>query len=297
MSSTPDEFLQFYRTQSEVTDPKEHAHLYAALPEPVEDLCKTLQNILFHNWKIYAEGIDLSAERRAEIEIRPIARLLARIQEVDGQPWDIKRAVDRRVVVDCRHFATLLCSILRHRNIPARTRHGFASYLVEGHRQSHVVCEYWDFAGDRWVTVDADTVRHDMPAGQFITADAAWRGVSSGALDPQQFGYAPDVRGAWCVRWEVVRDFAALNKREMLTFDIWGINASNAHDAALSSDDAALLDQITALLSDERRQFPTLRSIYETDARLRVPPVIRSEPYTTGRKHLIDLRSDGSMAV
>lgn len=297
MRSTADDMLQYYSTQSAVTDPKDYAHLYDALPGAVEDISKELQNILLHNWKVYAGGLQLTEQRRAEIEIRPIARLLARIQEVDARPWGVERAIDSRVVVDCRHFATLLCSILRHRGIPARTRHGFASYLEPGHSQSHVICEYWDSFHDRWVAVDPDTVQQDMPLDQFMTADTAWRGFMAGDLDPNQFGYASDVRGAWCVRWEVVRDFAALNKQEMLTFDVWGLNATYAYDDSLSPQDAALLNHITTLLKDDRQQFASLRAIYETDERVRVPAVIRSQPYTTGLTHVIDLGLDGSMHV
>lgn len=268
---------------------------YDSLPDTVEGVSKELQNILLHNWKVYAGGLQLSEPRRAEIEIRPIGRLLARIGEVDARPWGVERTIDSRVVVDCRHFATLLCSVLRHRGIPARTRHGFASYLEPGHSQSHVICEYWDSAHERWVPVDPDTVRQDMPLDQFITADAAWRGLMRGELDPGQFGYASHVRGAWCVRWEVVRDFAALNKQEMLTFDVWGLNASYAHDDSLSPQDVVLLDHITALLEDGRRQFTALRAIYENDERVRVPRVIRSQPYTSGLTHMVDLGFDGSM--
>ena len=296
MRST-DDMLEYYGTHSAVTDPKDHAHLYDSLPDTVEDISKVLQHILLHNWKTYAGGLQLTEQRRAEIEIRPVARLLARIQEVDARPWGVERPVDSRVVIDCRHFATLLCSILRHRAIPARTRHGFASYLEPGHSQSHVICEYWDAAENRWVAADADTMQHDVPSDRFVTADAAWRGVLAGELDAAQFGYAPDVRGAWCVRWEVVRDFAALNKQEMLTFDVWGLNASYEYNDTLLPQDAALLNHITTLLQDDRQQFEALRAIYETDERVRVPVVIRSQPYTTGLTHVIDLTLDGSMHV
>lgn len=295
MQASSDDMLQYYAAQSAVTDPKQYAYLYDSLPDTALEISRELQNILLHNWKTYAGGVQLTEQRRAEIEIRPIARLLGRIEELDARPWSVERPMDSRVVIDCRHFATLLCSILRYRGIPARTRHGFASYLQPGHSQSHVVCEYWDATERRWVAVDADTVQQGMPGDRFVTADAAWRSVVAGDMDAAQFGYAPDVRGAWCVRWEVVRDFAALNKQEMLTFDVWGLNASYQYDEDLLPQDAALLNRIATLLEDGRRQFATLRAIYEADERVRVPTTIRSQPYTTGLTHVIDLTADGSM--
>jgi Transglutaminase-like superfamily len=290
-----EDMLACYSTQSKISNPGTYAFLYDSLPESVEDISSTLQNILLHTWKVEAHGLQLNQQRRAEIEIRPISRLLERIQNIDARSWGEIRPLDSRVVVDCRHFATLLCSILRHKGIPARTRHGFASYLESTHSQAHVICEYWDASADRWVATDPDTARFDLSGDQFITADAAWRGVHSGSLDAAQFGYAPDLCGAWCIRWEFVRDFAALNKQEMLTFDIWGINANYDYNAALLPQDAALLNHIAALLQDNRAHFKALRDIYDTHEGLRVPTTISSQPYTTGIMHTIDLKLDGSL--
>lgn len=289
--------LDFYRQQSAITDPGEHVAVFGDLPAAPAEIGRILHNVLVHNWKIVAAGLALDAQRRADIETRPVARLLQRIQEADALGWDVERDIGQRLVVDCRHFATLLCSILRHRSVPARTRHGFASYLQAGHSQSHVICEYWDEAGGGWARFDPDTLQPCDGESRFISADAAWRGIGAGELDPTTFGYAPDLKGGWCVRWELVRDFAALNKQEMLTFDIWGLNATYPYDAPLDPGDASLLDEIAALLHDEGGNFAALRAIYERDERVKVPRAIRSQPYTTGRMETIDLVLDGSMAA
>jgi hypothetical protein len=289
--------LDFYRKQSAITDPGEHAPAFGGLPSAPAEIGPLLHNVLIHNWKIAAAGLALDEQRRADIETRPVARLLQRIEEAGALGWDVERDIGQRLVVDCRHFAALLCSILRHRSVPARTRHGFASYLQAGHSQSHVICEYWDDARGRWARFDPDTLQPCDDETWFISADAAWRGIRAGVLDPAMFGYAPDLKGGWCVRWELVRDVAALNKREMLTFDIWGLNATCPYDAPLEPADASLLDEIAALLRDEAGTFAALRAIYERDERVKVPRVIRSQPYTTGRMDTIDLVLDGSMAA
>lgn len=289
--------LIFYTTHSAVTDPGDHAELYDLLPKTIGDVSKTLHHILLQHWKAAAEEPYESSRRCADIEIRPIAKLLSRIRDVDTRSWDHPRLENSRVLVDCRHFATLLCSVLRHRGIPARVRHGFASYLEYGHNQSHVVCEYWDEAEARWVVADPDTLQHDVSTEQFTTADAVWRALRMGGVDPMLFGYGPDLRGSWCVRWEVVRDLAALNKQEMLTFDIWGMNAHYGYNQELSLADAALLDHIAALLADGDRHLSVLNEIYATSERLRVPPVIITHPYTTGIRHSVDLLLDGSMRL
>lgn len=289
--------LDFYRKQSAITDPGEHAAVFDGLPAARAEIGPLLHNVLIHNWKIAAAGLALDEQRRADIETRPVARLLQRIEEAGALGWDVERDIGQRLVVDCRHFAALLCSILRHRSVPARTRHGFASYLQAGYSQSHVICEYWDDARGRWTRFDPDTLQPCDDETRFISADAAWRGIRAGVLDPAMFGYAPDLRGGWCVRWEFVRDVAALNKQEMLTFDIWGLNATYPYDAPLEPADASLLDEIAALIHDEAGTFAALRAIYERDERVKVPRVIRSQPYTTGRMDTIDLVLDGSMAA
>lgn len=290
-----DDWLAFYLEQSAITNPRQRAGAFDFLPSEAAEISELLQNVLIHNWKIRSAGIVIDERRRLDIETRPVARLLERIDEAATLPWDVERDIERRIVVDCRHFATLLCSILRHRSVPARVRHGFASYLQPGHSQSHVICEYWDAVASRWERFDPDTLQPCADDSRFISADAAWRGIRAGILDPEQFGYAPDLRGAWCVRWEVVRDFAALNRHEMLTFDIWGLNGTYPYDAPLEPGDALLLDEIALQLRDERINFAALRAIYERDSRLRVPRIIHSQPYTTGRTEMVDLTLDGSM--
>lgn len=291
------DLLDFYRGQSAISDPREHAAVFDELPSAPAEIGPLLHNVLTHNWKIAAAGLTLDERRRADIETRPVARLLQRIEEAGALGWGVERDIGQRLVVDCRHFATLLCSILRHRSVPARTRHGFASYLQEGHSQSHVICEYWDEAGGHWERFDPDTLQRCGDETRFISADAAWRGIRAGALDPAMFGYAPDFRGGWCVRWELVRDFAAINKHEMLTFDIWGLNATMPFDSSPDPADAALLDEIATLLRDEHSNFAALRALYEGDERVRVPRVIRSQPYTTGRMATVDLVLEGSMTA
>lgn len=289
--------LDFYRKQSAITDPRAHAAVFETLPAAPAGIGPLLHNILIHNWKIAAAGLALDERRRADIETRPVARLLQRIAEAGELGWDVERDVGQRLAVDCRHFATMLCSIMRQRSVPARTRHGFASYLQEGHSQSHVICEYWDKDSNRWARFDPDTLQSCDSESRFISADAAWRGIRAGVLDPAMFGYAPDFRGGWCVRWEMVRDFAAINKHEMLTSDIWGLNATMPYDASPDPEDASLLDEIAARLRDERGNFAALRAIYERDERVKVPRVIRSQPYTTGRMETVDLVLDGSMTT
>ena len=65
------------------------------------------------------------------------------------------RLPGKRVVSNCRHFSTMLCAFLRHKDFPARARCGFSAYFEPGKYVDHWVCEYWNSGEARWVQVDA----------------------------------------------------------------------------------------------------------------------------------------------
>lgn len=86
-----------------------------------------------------------------------------------------------------------------------------------------------------------------------------------------------------------MRDFAALNKIELLPWDCWGL--ADKSEKEITSDDLSLLDQVAALTLAGDEQFTQVRSLYEGDNRLRVPAVIRS--YTDAGVQMVDLTTGG----
>ncbi len=109
-----DTILNYYRTQSPITDPQEHTALFENLPSDLPGLHQIIQNVLIHNWKIRKFHRHLLEGRTHEYEIRRIAPLLSRILELDNQPLTVTRPTEKLAIIDCRHFATLLCAILRY---------------------------------------------------------------------------------------------------------------------------------------------------------------------------------------
>ena len=114
------------------------------------------------------------------------------------------------------------------------------------------MCEVWDEARDVWRLVDAqiDAVQRDalpiafdpldVPRTQFLVAGDAWQRCRRGGADPQQFGIL-DLRGLWFVRGNLVRDLAAMAKRELLPWDGWGLMATREDGDA---EEMALLDRV-----------------------------------------------------
>jgi hypothetical protein len=297
--------LAYYASHSPITDPGAYMALLQELPVEIPALCKILQGILMHHCSAGLRGVELSDERREEQELRWVARMLARIVELDDRPLLEPRQPDRRLVVCCRDFATLLCAALRHRGVPARARCGFAAYfrdcpdLAADFYVDHWACEYWNADERSWVLVDAeiDEVERqhyqiqidtlDLPHDQFLLAGRAWQLCRSGQADAERFGLGSDgMRGLWYIQSQLVRDLAALNKMELLCWDCWGLG-DRGPDDQVSGTEHALLDCVAALTQQATAAFAELRVLYATDPRLRVPPVINS--YTRKGVRRIDL--------
>jgi hypothetical protein len=143
------------------------------------------------------------------------------------------------------------CAALRHHGVPARARVGFATSFVPGFHDDHWVCEY--AVEGRWRLLDpqlGEAVRRhfgiafspaDVPRAAFLVAGEAWRRLRAGAMDPATIGVqAGGLRGAWFVGSNVLRDLAALNKREMLGWDYWGLSAGFSRPGSVVPEAAAL---------------------------------------------------------
>jgi hypothetical protein len=178
--------------------------------------------------------------------------------------------------------------VLRHHGVPARARVGFADYFTPGFNEDHWVCEY--HRGDRWRLLDpelGERVRahfkipftpDDVPRGRFLTAGEAWLRLRRGALDSATCGVSSDgIGGAWFVAGNVVRDLAALNKREMLAWDAWGIMREWGRGKQLSEPVSARLDAVAALIAPSPPDWKAIRETYDGDDTLRVPPVVTSK--------------------
>jgi hypothetical protein len=295
MTAVP-ESLIFFAQHGPMSDPGPYGHLLANLPPSVPDLVRVVQGVTLHVFWAERYGLKLTAERRAEVQLRKMAARLARTLELDPRPLAEPRPLDKKLVGNCRDFSLLLVAMLRQQGVPARARCGFGAYFLPNHFEDHWVAEYWDEAQRRWVLVDAqlDALQCaalnvpfdplDVPRDQFIVGGLAWRMCRSGQADPERFGIF-DMHGLWFVRGDFVRDVAALNKMELLPWDCWGL--INGEDAALTADDWALLDRLAELTSGDVPDFGAVRSLYEGDARLRVGHAIQS--YVDGRLVTVQL--------
>ena len=146
-------------------------------------------------------------------------------------------------------------ALLRWHGIPARARAGFGGYFEPGWAD-HWITEHWD--GVRWVRHDAQIGREvaellaldfdpaDQPPGKFLTGAEAWRLCRAGEADPREFGIF-DERGLHFVLGDLLLDLVALNKVELLPWDMIGEGSHWQPD----DEELAEVDRLAAIICSD----------------------------------------------
>jgi hypothetical protein len=279
--------LGYYRQVAPVTDPGRYRAHLMALPDDIPSLCSIVQGLVIHDMWVTRYGIELAKDRLNELRLYYVERIIARALELDERPLDQQRPPGTRVVGCCRDFSVLLCSILRVKGIPARARCGFGAYFGPGFCD-HWICEYWSDDRSRWIRVDAqlDSLQQDclkidfdvcdMPDGKLIVGGRAWQMCREKGCDPHLFGIGDEYRGLWFVRGNMLRDLASLNKEETVPYlvgrpwDAWPLLAKD--DEAMRAEELELLDRVASVTQGGNQAFSDIRSLYEVNAGLRLPP-------------------------
>lgn len=287
--------LDFYRQPSEFTSAGHHAALFDNLPNDAESLGRIVQGLVLHKYMASAYGVDVPAAREAESHLRRAEQMLDRIIALDSRALLSARAPAQRLFGVCGHFTVLLVAMLRAKGTPARARAGFGAYFNAPYFEEHVLCEYWSADEARWMLLDTQfdevwkkelKIAHDpfdVPRDLFLTASDAWTLCRTGKADPNLFGiFNGNLRGLWFVAAELIRDIAALNKAEVLVWDVWG--AMPKPDTQLDAEQLAFFDHLATLTRYPDAEFSELRALYRNNERVRLPAVVfnavRNRPET-----------------
>jgi len=205
-----------------------------------------------------AQTLGVPPERFSENQMRPAASIVQTLLALDPAPLSLPREPEKRVIGTCRHFAVLNCALLRYRGIPARVRCGFATYFQPGQGLDHWITEYWDDASGRWVRIDSEVLTmpvlphpEDLRPGEFLSGGEAWSAFRRGELDASHFGvYGTENWGVGEIRGNAVKDLAALNKVEMLPWDVWG-RMEEAYRGETGDDYDELLDELATVCTGD----------------------------------------------
>jgi len=272
---------EYYRTQSIVTDPGKHKPLFDNLPDDIPSLCKIIQGLVLHMHWAQACGQNPSDERKTEVRIRQTDRYLARILDLDDSSLTVARPLEKKIIGTCRDFAALLTSILRHKGIPARMRVGFAAYFIPSHFEDHYLCQYWNETENRWIIVDAQlddfqrkalNIKFDpcgVPEGLFLPGGKAWQICRQNKADPEAFGIF-NIKGMWFIGCDMVFDTMSLNKIESHPWDIWPM-MPKYQQTVFPEEYLKTMDHIAELTGGLNPGFAELRLLYQTGEKLQPP--------------------------
>ena len=267
------QMLDFYRTQSRWTDPGKQQAMFEDIPDDIGSIVESVQGVLIHGGLVWLYKLNPSEAQDNGFKVRRTEDMLQRIKFLDNTPLGDHRPKDKRLVVNCRQFAVLTCSILRHKGIPARARAGYAMYTWgRGKYENHWICEYWNKNEQRWIQVDAqidsqqkklmriDFNTLDIPRGKFVVAGEGWRRYRDGSVPVEYFGLGG--KDGWNpIGWGMVMpnvtcDLMALNKMELLPWDVsldW-----KKEKAAMSPEDIAMIEKAATLSSQVNSHWPQM---------------------------------------
>jgi hypothetical protein len=235
-----------------MTDLDAFAALVAAFPAEAAALGGMVQSVLVHLDWLSAYGLNESDYPQISRETLPVAHRLRNVFALGADPLGAPRPPAKRSPGTCRDFALMLVSFLRRKNIPARLRCGFASYLADDW-EDHWVCEYWDAEAQAWRLIDAqidevlkarlriDFDPTNVPRDSFLTAGRAWLECRAGRFDFRDFGHGP-IRGQWFTHVNVARDSLALNDIMRSPWDRWRMVPES--ERWLDDDDVAATDAL-----------------------------------------------------
>jgi hypothetical protein len=284
-SGTPSrDMLSYYAKPAAMDDGGAHRAFLAVLPAEPGELAAAIQGLMLHQQWAPAYGETLTAERHQEPHLRGAEEMLACLRG-RAPLSNVARAPATRLVGVCRHFTLLTVAAQRAQGLPARARCGFADYFSPGKFEDHWVAECWSEREARWRLVDAqlDGLQRkklgtgfdplDVPRDRFVVAGRAWEMCARGEARPGQFGLSfLKQYGAGFVANNLVRDLAALNKREMLPWDVWG--AMQAPTGTIAPEIAVVFDEVARYSVEPDVHFRALQERYRNDPRFTVPPTV-----------------------
>jgi len=250
------EAMNFYTRYGKNTDPGEFAHLYAELPESLEDLCDLVKTQLIHPVKAekYA-GVLPEGRTREDADFYTVNDMLKELVLRNPQGLTMKREPAERLLLSCRFHAMLLVSMMKSRGVPARVRVGFAGYLTpeSGKHYDHWISEIWNEREARWMSVDPDVKRIDFD--EFELARDVWLSARAGEIDPQKYG----IHVWWGLGYIVgnlCHDLFANLNNELIYWQ--GPNLFYKEPEQLTAEETAFVDRLAHLLKHPEENLAEL---------------------------------------
>jgi hypothetical protein len=240
------EAMEFYQTYGKNTDPGEFAHLYADLPESLEELCDLVKTQLIHPVEVekYAHVLP-EGRAREDADFYSVNDMLRELVVRNPQGLTVEREPAQRLILSCRFHAMFLVSMMKYHGVPARVRVGFAGYLApeSGKHYDHWISEIWNGQESRWMFVDPDVKRIDLD--DFELAQDVWLRARAGEIDPQRYGFHV-WWGLGYVVGNLCHDLFANLNQELIYWQ--GPNLFHKDTERLTAGETAFVDRLAHLL-------------------------------------------------
>jgi hypothetical protein len=143
-------------------------------------------------------------------------------------------------------------------------------------KKDHWVTEVWRADAARWSLFDpqldammCDVLKLDfdpldVPRDRFIAGGTAWQLCRSGEADPDTFGIF-DMHGLEFVKGDLVRDFMAFNKVEILPWDGGSGYLGPRPEGLDEETEYAVMDHVADLTLSGDAAFDEIRALYVSD--------------------------------
>lgn len=285
--------LEHYLQTGTYTYAGTYGDYFRSLPGNVAELGRLVCSQVIHRVTLYEGNTNANAKlqygdmtkfpwyrMRCEDDIlMTAAAMTAELFRLDGRGFVPDRKTENKIVVTCRYVSVLMSAILKAKNIPCRSRAGFAPYFQPGKSMDHWINQYWNAKEARWVTIDADGFydengmdlgQYDIADGKFDHAARAWLDVRSGSADEMRFIYADGL--GTCSLKAVIRalfyDFHALMNDE-ISYQFQPCYIDNKFER-LTEQDFKELDELAGLMLEPDKNFEELERIWETERKYRI---------------------------
>jgi hypothetical protein len=260
--------LSFYRQYDPYSDPTSYDSLYEGLRDDLTSLCALIKKQLIHPSQLKRYGDRVPKTAKGEDGRFPsVRRMLPELLQRNPAGLVMEREPHESLFVSCRNHALLLASILQYRRIPARVRVGFAEYISDKPSKwiDHWICEVWDEDQQRWLFVDPDIKRVDIPRPEFELAGNAWLKIRCEEQNDKIYG-GNGLWGIVYVRQNLCHDFNACLGR--VTTYWTGSPLLHVKFANLSQEQRRLLDQMARYLQNPNEHLAEMQALQAANPEL-----------------------------
>jgi hypothetical protein len=282
--------LNHHLTTSAYTYAGSYEDYFKSLPDDIPELCRLICSQVIHPTTLKEGNTKANASlaygdmtkfpwhrMRCEDDILQTATAMtAELFRLDNRGFTMSRRVEDKIVVTCRYVSVLMSAILKAKNIPCRSRSGFASYFEDGISLDHWINQYWDEGKQKWITFDADFFaddslgfdQYDIPSEDFNWAANTWLKIRENEVEGDKFVYAGGEDSLKAAIRAVFYDFHALMNNEISY--LFQPSYIEGKFEKLSEDDFKEIDSLAELMLDPDANFNALCEIWNTNKKYRI---------------------------